>query len=343
MKRWESPGVLWQRFKKAPITIRAAVITSVVAVFCVVLAFALNLCGTALSPSGVGAPGLSSEALRNRGIAAIRAYFGYKNWPQDDVQVVWFDFASSGNLCEFYAKYNYDGNGVVDVFTTRQGDVENLLHRMSLSEELEAGHIQIDGKTFFLCSGKTGSGGYLTLQIYDYDGIGKPRIRYESEDFFYGDWWTRDNRVFLTSSSRKFELRYKDGSFHLVRYTGRLSQTAYGTHVLSFDVKDRFLTMSFDGEPLIFVKDSEGRLVNAKPLWIRPDAQILIDDNFAEEDRQVRVMVGAEFRWHRGFFDSLTPTKCGAAEITVSDSYETWYGVRCQISKLAEIQEPYRP
>ena len=342
MKRWNAPTFLWQRIKKTPITIRAAIITGVVAVFCVVLAFALNLCGTALFPRGVGVPGLPSEALRNRAVAAITAYFGYKNWQQNDVQVVWFDFASSGNLCEFYAKYSYQGKSVVDVFTTGHGDVENLLHRTGLSEELGAGHVQIDGKTFFLCSGKVGSGGYLTLQVYDYDGIGKPRLRYESEDFFYGGWWTRDNRIFLTSSSRKFELQYKDGSFYLVRYAGRLSRPAYGSHVLSFDVKHGLLIMSFDGEPMTFAKNSEGRLLSAKPLWIRPDAQIFIDDNFAEEDRQVRVMVGDEFRWHRGFFDSLTPTKTGVAEITVSDSYETWYGVRCEISELAEIQESNR-
>jgi hypothetical protein len=67
------------------------------------------------------------------------------------------------------------------------------------------------------------------------------------------------------------------------------------------------------------------------------EGEVLIDDNFGEVDRGVRVMASAdEFSWHRGFFNSLKPRRPGEATITVSDSYENWYDIRCRVGPEAE-------
>lgn len=326
-------GMLLRWLTKRPITIRAALITGFFSMLAVFLAFVLGYLdkATMTGPDRTG-PGAEHEKLEQRAVQVICDYYGLKALAQDHVKIEWFDFASRGTAKEFYACYEVDRSRVIDLFTTRDKKPELLFHRIAEGEDLDAAHALINGRTYFLCSAKAGSGGYLTLSLYDYDGIGKPNLKYETEDLFYGGFWVVDNRVFVTTSSRKFELVQRDGQFLLERYRGRLSCPASGTHILSFDIKQGCLVTYFDGTVVDFVKVGEDHFANVKHPVVGRDEQIMIDDNFAGEDRAVRIMVNSEdFSWNNAFFDSLRPLRDGEAGITVSDSYQTWYDFRFRI------------
>ena len=339
--RKSSPAMnLRRRLGRLPVAIKAALITGAFAIFCALLVFLLNLCLNTTARNGPSSVTSRSELQKSRraaAVSAIKQYYGYSEFPSDKADIDWFDFAGSGRFLEFYVSYEMGYSPLIDVFTVRHGDAENILHRLGYSEELKAGYITIDGKSYFLIAAKTGSGGYLTLEIYEYDGIGKAILSQELQDLFYGDMFVSDNRAFVTSSSQKFEVKHEDGRFVLVRYLQRLTPPSYGTQVLRLDVKRGSLAVSFDGKQLTFTKEDENQYVCTRPVGVLLEGEVFIDDNFGDVDRQVRIMASAdEFTWHRGFFDSLKPKKPGEATITVSDSYENWYHIRCRVGAEAE-------
>jgi hypothetical protein len=339
--RKSSPAMnLRSRLGRLPVAIKAALITGAFAIFCALLVFSLNLCLNTSARNGPSKPTSRNELqkpTREAAVSAIKQFYGYCEFPSDKADIGWIDFAGSGRPLEFYVSYEMEYSRLVDVFTIRNGDPEIILRRLGCSEELKAGYITVDGKGYFLISAKTGSGGYLTLEIYEYDGIGKAVLSQEFQDLFYGDMFVSDNRAFVTSSSQKFEVKHESGRFVLVRYLQRLAPPSYGTQVLRLDVKGSALAISFDGKQLTFTKEDEDQYVCTRPVGVLLEGEVFIDDNFGDDGRQVRIMShGDEFTWHRGFFDSMKPKKAGEATITISDSYEDWYHIRCLVGPEAE-------
>lgn len=337
--RKSNPGMnLSSKLARLPVAIKAALITGGFAIFCALLIFSLSLCLKTTARNGPTSGTLPSELQkpgREAAVSAIKQYYGYSEFPSDKADIGWFDFAGSGRFLEFYVSYEMGYGRLVDVFTVRHGDAENILHRLGHSEDLKPGYITIDGKGYFLIGAKTGSGGYLALEIYEYDGIGKAVMSQELESLFYGDMFVSDNRAFVTSSSQKFEVKQESGRFVLVRYLQRLAPPSYGTQVLRLDVKGGALAISFDGKQLTFTKEDEDQYVCTRPVGVLLEGEVFIDDNFGDDDRPVRIMSHG-FTWHRGFFDSMKPKKAGEATITISDSYEDWYHIRCLVGPEAE-------
>ncbi|MCX6786892.1 MAG: hypothetical protein NTU85_03725, partial [Candidatus Kaiserbacteria bacterium] len=98
---------------------------------------------------------------------------------------------------DFYAIYNNGRTTILDVFTTRPGQPENLYHEVYGGYEMNAFHATISNKTFFISTNRGGSGGHLSVLVYDYDGIGKMRLVHEIKDVFQGWLSVAENRIFL--------------------------------------------------------------------------------------------------------------------------------------------------
>ena len=219
--------------KKMSITIKAAIIGSIIAGIFVVLGVLLTY--KLQTPTANSSPETNDREKAKR---IILNYFGYDRDKIEIEKIIWFDFVSKGSNLEFYAVYRNDWRDFVDVFTLRQGFPENLYHRLGNGEGLDANHVTINNKTYFIATSNAGSGSYLTVTLYEYDGIGKPKIAYEDDALFQGKLFVFNNHVYLGGNNQRYELQYGKNSFKRVKYRQRLLyEYGSGSHILAYNIK----------------------------------------------------------------------------------------------------------
>lgn len=272
--------------------------------------------------------------LRDRATEIVCRYFGFDAIEVREGGIEWFDFASTGERTEFYALYRQGDRQFLDVFTTKRGP-ELLYHaRADTLGHLGADLVRTESSIVLVSSSKHGSGGYLDVELYTYDGIGKPKLVYEERNLFQGRLFLADNKIYLGGSGQRFEVRYDEGEFRRFPYAARpLFGRSTSIHVLSIDVTDDRLSVRYDGFPLPFVEDPRtNTMVTTSLLDISPDEQIVIDDA-GPPGSAIRVLVeGEHLGFDSAFFVSIKPESLGDSYISISHGYRKWYRLNVKIA-----------
>jgi hypothetical protein len=324
----------WRLFRKMPVTIRAAVLGGFLAiaaaVIAVFLAFLLDLYKQAPTPTSR----LSMEQVKQ----VIENHWGYSGIEIGQQDVAWLDLARKGQETEFYAYYVNDaesgGVPVVDVFTVQHGAPENLFHRIGygFSEGLRASHIELCGKTFFLCTTRAGNAGYLSVWIYQYDGIGKLALVYEDDEGLFQGWlFLTPAGIFLRGNNQRFLLSYDGTKFVRTLYRKPLSTPkGPGTHILRLKAQGEKLLIYYDDTLLSFFRSEANRYILASTLKIEKDEQILFDDDF-DMPHQTRILADRQFEWTTGFYSGVKPSREGEMGVSISHDYEDWYEINFSV------------
>jgi len=316
-----------------PITIRAAYIGGAFTLLAVILAWLLGARSKHTCPVDTQ---LSSNEKAQRIVAD---YFDLGESPDvlHDFNAVWCDLLSSGQEKEFYATYNYGYTDYLTVFTTRSEMPENLFHRHSKGGyALHAAHVAINDGRYFLYSTKVGSGGYLDLYVFQYDGVGKLEMIHKEESLFQGRVWVIDDRIFLDGGNHRYELALNSDGFGLIPYNERVAYIeGSANHVLAYHIEDSNFYISYDGIPIQFRKD-EDHYVSKEPIVLAVDEQIIEDDNIIGADpQQIRLLSTAgEFECKPGFFSTLVPRGVGPKQLSLSFNYETWYRIKVLVKDM---------
>jgi len=194
-----------------------------------------------------------TEAPEERAKDIVTSYFNLNNI--DIHKVIWNNFSSSGAE-GFYIYYNNLERGFIDVFTVHLDKIENIFHEFVYPDEVvkEIAHINIEDKSYFIYATQAGSGGYLSIYIYKYDGIGKLILVYKEEGLFSGDLSIKNNTVYFHDSTKKYYLKYNNGNFERKIYTQRLSyEFGSSSHVLSlYFNNDDTLRVNYDKREVFF-------------------------------------------------------------------------------------------
>lgn len=211
----------------------------------------------------------------------VKAYVGKSNL--DFKKIVWFDFSSSGANKEFSVSYNMGNSKVLDVFSIRGEKPENIFHQVSndLGEEINLDYIKNDGKYYLVSWSTGGSGHYLSMQIYSYDGGGQATRTYSLlPDFPGGGLFIKDHKdVFLKGGAKRYKLEHLDGKFQLVRYNEN-QEPPSGSHVLKVRKKEDEIIVYFDNKRLELVPNSK----IFSTITIRVGDKIIIDDAGGEDN-----------------------------------------------------------
>jgi hypothetical protein len=326
--------VCWNKLKNLPLYLRTIII---ILILIITLAIILRkpLWNIVTSNIANNASIVSSDLARN----IIQQYFHYKQVDIDISCFAWLDLSSSGKKTEFYAKYNNGERDAVDVFTLRQGAPENIFHYLSQAEDLKPAHFSVNDKTYFVFATKAGSGSFLSINIYSYDGISKLRLIDDVNEFlFQGDLWVIDNRVFISGANRKYELKMINSEFKLQPYLERLHfNTGSGSHILAYHIVKDKLEITYDDQRIEFAKLKDpnnniiinGRWMATNPIEIGIDEQIIIDDNITDcEGRAIRLLAdGDVIDFKDGFYSTMVPNRKGKLGLMINDSYGDWYEI----------------
>jgi len=246
-------------WKKIPITIRAAYVGGLFVLLAAVVSWLPSVIDrydrpTVVSVLPTGGQVAVSPVERARSI--IEQYFDIPDEEIVDPNVVWFDLLGTGSSQEFYGKYRRGFTEYIVVFSVRKDESENLYFATSKGGCLLRGsHVAVDGKTYFLCTSNAGSGGYLDISVFDYDGIGKLHLIHKEEGIFQGHMYVVDNRIYVAGNNKRYELKLSSGEFRLVQYAERLTaEVGSGCHVLSYHIKSDKLVIKYDGNVIEFRK-----------------------------------------------------------------------------------------
>ena len=306
------------------------------------LAFCLGLlkpqqASTPVKPeqAPTAAPRLSTQEVGQ----VIQKHWGYSGIQLGRQNVTWLDLAGKGQNTEFYAYYVTETPRgdvpVVDVFTVQRGTPENLFHRIGLgfSEGLRASHIELSGKTFFLCTTRSGSGGYLAVWIYEYDGIGKLALIYEDDQgLFQGSLLLTPGGILLRGNNQRFVLSYDGAKFVRTLYCRPLSPPkGPGTHILLIKAQGDKLLMYYDERLLSFTQAGANRYVSASTLKIQKDEQVLFDENF-DTPHMTRILADGQFEWTSGFYSGVKPSREGEMGLSISHDYQDWYDINFTVA-----------
>lgn len=314
--------------KKMSITIKSALITGIFAILAVIVAYILPKIDKIKTTN---APLELNDTEKAKSM--IMKYFGYDN--VNFHNIVWFDFASKGSNLEFYAVYDNGLVDIVDVFTIRQSFPENLYHSLGQGANLGAYHVTINNRAYFIATSTAGSGSYMIISIYEYDGVGKPNIVHKESDLFQGEIFVIDNSIYLVGNNQRYELKYYKGKFKKVKYRQRLVyDLGSGSHILKYDIKNGKFQIMYDDSQIKFTKISKGQYSSERPISIGFNEQILVDDNLTDSlPSQVRLLTtGEQLSFYPGFFMTLKPNIKGKSSIAISYNYEIWYNIEIAVT-----------
>lgn len=315
---------------KAPITIRAAYIAGTFALAAVLIAWGLGLLTRRLqTPARPASP-------QDRALSIVRIHFRYTTDGVRNFRATWCDLAGRGEKKEFYATYTRNYTDYLTVFTTVQKDAENLYHRHSKGGyDLHGAHATVDGVPYLLCATKVGSGSFLDLYVFRYDGVGKLTLVYQKDSLFQGQLWVVDNTAYVEGGSKRYTLKRTGDAFVLVPYTDRVKYVeGSATHVLAYDIVGGELRISWDDKPIPF-KKVEDYFVSETPVRLSLDEQIVEDDNIVGANpQQIRLLCRrGEFDYRPGFFGTYVPRKPGQKEFSVSYNYGVWYHIKVLVEQ----------
>lgn len=248
-------------------------------------------------------------------------------------QVVWLDMRGAGSAGEFYVRYaTNDFTEAIDVLRFDELEPENLLHLEAPGEDLGATHVRLGGRDYLFAWTRGGSGGYLTLRIYTYDGVGKLEVVHTEDELFQGDILVRDGRVFLAGNNQRFELIFDNGRFQKAAYTAHLSpKLGPGTHVLAFSADEGRLKFSLDGEALKFRRKSRDTSAAVRPIYVRSGEMVCIDEQ-VDSPQQVRMLTDSDkLVFEPGFFTCFRVPASGEYKLSFSHNYATWYNITLKV------------
>lgn len=262
----------------------------------------------------------------------VLEYFQLNDDSISKFNAVWCDLASNGKSSEFYATYYHNQfTKYLTVFTTRGNVPENLFHRTSKGGySLRGEHALINDVTYFLCATRVGSGGYLDLYVFQYDGINKLERVHTEASLFQGNLWVINNQIFLAGGNHRYELSYISDGFTLLDYDKRVQYLEdSASHVLAYHIDGIDFKITYDGKPIQFTLMGD-YYTNNEPITLAMGEQIIEDDNIiGVEPQQIRLLSKrGEFEYRPGFFFSLIPTSVGLKELNISFNYETWYHIK---------------
>ena len=310
--------------KSKSVTIKAAVIAGLFTIVAVIVGFLLSITPQILN---------SLKKPTSPDEQAKQIVFSYFNNKKIEINKLEFcDFFGDGQKKEFYVVFSIAYIDNIAVFTLRNSTYENIFHRKSEGgESLYGYHVTNNKKTFFIFTSNSGTGNFLVVNIYEYDGIGKLRLVHNERDIFGGQVYIANNRIYISGNNHRYELKRIGKDFKLIRYKERIThENGSGTHILSYALKNKKLLIMLDGEPIEFNANKENDNQESKnPITINDDEQIIVDDNiFDKPPQQIRLLTeGKVFSYNPGFFYTLKPKSKGKAYLHISHNYNIWYDI----------------
>jgi len=315
--------------KKISLTIKASIIGAIILAGLGGLIFPLLLKGGAHIWRKIN----ESPSLVEQAKIIIKKSNGDKDILINNADIVWVDLLSKDNIKEFYVTYSIDEINFVDVFTTRNGFNENILHQTSEDGEIDAKHVTINNKTYFICIFRGGNHRFMDVELYEYDGIGKLKLVYETnKELPQGKLWIVNNKIFISGGINKYELKYDGKKFSCVPYRERLSRSiGSGTHFLVYNISDNKLKIAYDGKVIKFKKLNEGldSYQSISPLKLNYNELIYIDDNLTNSS-YAEIYTLSDMSFQDGLFTTLKPDKKGKTGISIRHDHNegyTWYHI----------------
>jgi hypothetical protein len=91
------------------------------------------------------------------------------------------------------------------------------------------------------------------------------------------------------------------------------------------------LIFAFDGQQLPYTPgEFEAKFDHG--VTCSQDSIIVIDDNFSDENRFVRILTnGDDLDFHLGFFDHVSFPKKVRTQLMISDTYSMWYNIEINV------------
>lgn len=258
----------------------------------------------------------------------IEAYYGHS--VGEISKVVWFDFASSGQKNEFFAEISGPDweteEPFLDVFSRSGPEWRNILHRdgNAVFGTLLTDTVTIEGETYLLSGVCAGSGRFLDLSVYAYNGMEPAREVFAEDDLYQGHFAVKNGRVYVYGDSQKFELRKGPKGFYLSHLKQSYSyDPAKGKHLLRLRDQNDALVVSFDGRVVRFVETRSEKgyvpeFVTVEPIRIGRSHTIIFDNNMYRPRANRVLFEGATWNVRLDGPDvTLAPRKEGKGEILV--------------------------
>jgi hypothetical protein len=249
----------------------------------------------------------------------------------------WTDLVGDGKCSEFLCDFEADEIRHTELYSMRSGNPHRLFSAVGYSQE--AAVVCLGNMPHFLIWRTEGSGGYLTLNAFRWDGIGPlqrlptPIDDGSSDAMFSGSLYFASDRVFLDGPSMKEEVISDGTKLTLVPYTVRPNPGDYGDncHILRFDIRDDALEFKFDGAIIELERTGQDQYASKHTIEISMGESVLLDDNLGEP-RAIRVLAsGTDIEWRSGIFSVALFKKTGSTELIVNDSYGPWYELKFSV------------
>jgi hypothetical protein len=260
----------------------------------------------------------------------IRNYYGYKKTNIIDARNI--NLFLNSNDKELCITYSVDDKKYLDVFSPKMNNLEILLHQKFLHDDynLQSDYVVQDNKAFLIVSWASGNGCFLSVQIYNYDGISKLRLLYEKIAYFGGSSLkVTNNRIIISGNSGIFELLWDSEKFNLIPYKQNLSISTYqGSHVLKFWDKSDFFYVEYDNKIITFNNKNKA----LKPIIIKTDEIIYIDNSQVSKHFVNVLVMGDKLSFKQGSFFIIKPIKVGKSKIILQDNYKTSYEIGVRIN-----------
>lgn len=316
---------------KLPVTIKGAMIGGLFAIVAAIIPIAYTMYST--KPSVEKGQTASEKELRK----IICSYIGSSNIDVVPPGIIQTSFNPNGNKRDFYAQIISGENKYIVAFASKPAGYENVyFNKLKHGFFWEVKHITLNSRSYLVCYSVTGSGHYLDLSIYAYDGIGKLKEVFNKGELFQGNIYIADNAIHINGNGHKYKVVFKNNKFNLEEYKEKLKPAPdSGTHVLSYKPQGTLLKVMYDGKEVKFRKTGEKGYDSKETFEIKLDEQIIDDDNIVGYPPQyIRLLIQDElFDFIDGFFTTIKPVKVGETSINLSHDYEEWYHIKFKITK----------
>lgn len=260
----------------------------------------------------------------------------------------WIDLLGDGQNAELCVEYILSEEDFVDVVTTRHASVARVYHsRRYTSEDGDVTllYARYAGTPYLLRGSKLGSGGFLSLRMYRWDGIGPLREVWSAQENLFQGWaYEMRDHIFVTGDSRIYELVSAGNSFKLVPYRRRPVFGDFGNaaHILRVDCDGNHLKAWYDSEAITFT-GSDDQFVSETVIDLYAGEEMVIDDNQPKPcGLRVLTDAGDLLAFGGGLYRMLSPTGDGECELRFSVNYTNWYGIRIRTHMTTRLRAERR-
>lgn len=250
----------------------------------------------------------------------------------------WMDLMGKGEPLDLYAQYTIGSDYYTGVYSVR-ARTPQLLYQGTIGQDTRV--VEIEGRPHLVVWSNSGSGGWLDLAIYSWDGAGPLHKRYSlgSEDgdpsIVSGQPWFVDGRIYIDGGGSKYIVAQAGNGFELRPYTADVRYPDYGEscHVLRIRRTGSKLALTFDEERLVTEDAGPEQYVVTPALRLGSKESILIDDNMSEPSALRLLVTAGDFEWKAGLYSLLSPRTIGETRISINDAYGDWYSVPIIITR----------